>query len=208
MNEAVYIGIDPGAEGAMAVLFDDRTWLLDAPVIRQDGRARPDVPLMLTDIHRVKAAASAACIVAIEVPVPLRNWARNGADQSPCPRCGQRPGGEVRGTIANAQLNKLVGLWAGLFAALDCEVIEVRPHVWKGALLRGMPDTGKESAMKLAVMMHPEVGQYLKRKKDNNRAEALLIAEWCKLNGRRILASRATPKSEGQLPLVAVQEAF
>ena len=55
----------------------------------------------------------------------------------------------------------------------------VSPAKWKRAL--ALPKD-KDSARRLAQQWFPELSERLKRKKDEHRAEALLIAKWGKNN--------------------------
>lgn len=54
----------------------------------------------------------------------------------------------------------------------------VLPQVWKRAL--GLLKQPKEASIELARSLYPDASPSLKRKKDHNRAEALLIAHYGK----------------------------
>jgi crossover junction endodeoxyribonuclease RuvC len=69
-----------------------------------------------------------------------------------------------------------VGIIHGVAGALRLPVTLVAPTQWKGYhLLRG-PD--KEASRALAIRKWPEHNRHLDRKKDADRAEALLIGDW------------------------------
>lgn len=68
-----------------------------------------------------------------------------------------------------------VGIIHGVCGALRLPVGLVTPSQWKGFHNLG-PD--KEAARALAIRKWPELHKYLERKKDTNRAEALLIGDW------------------------------
>uniref|UniRef100_A0A6M3IGY2 Uncharacterized protein n=2 Tax=viral metagenome TaxID=1070528 RepID=A0A6M3IGY2_9ZZZZ len=59
----------------------------------------------------------------------------------------------------------------------------IRPAKWKKAVCDGgarRGKDGKEYSLELARRLFPSVSEELKRKKDHNRAEALLIALYCR----------------------------
>ena len=70
------------------------------------------------------------------------------------------------------------GAWEAFCAVLtpDCEI--VNPRKWKKKL--GL-DSDKEKSRKLAIEIYPSMADMLKRKRDHNRAEALLLAHYTKL---------------------------
>lgn len=68
-----------------------------------------------------------------------------------------------------------VGIAHGVCGALRLPVSLVAPTQWKG--FHHLP-ADKEAARALAVRKFPSLNSYLQRKKDVNRAEALLIGDW------------------------------
>ena len=67
------------------------------------------------------------------------------------------------------------GIIHGVAGALRLPVTLVTPTQWKGFFSIG-PD--KERARELSIRLYPHLNRYLQRKKDVNRAEALLIGSW------------------------------
>lgn len=59
---------------------------------------------------------------------------------------------------------------------LDCPVEIVSPLKWKRAL--GLIGQDKEASRAKALKLYPSLADQLKRKKDHNRAEAVLLAHW------------------------------
>lgn len=61
----------------------------------------------------------------------------------------------------------------------------VRPNDWKRALKLTNPNLTykekKDVARLFAIERHPELEQHLKRKKDDGRAEAVLLVDWIKM---------------------------
>lgn len=70
------------------------------------------------------------------------------------------------------------GIVRGALAAAGVRFVEVSPASWKKAM---KVRADKEHARSEAIRIFPDLYEDLKRKKDHNRAEALLIAEY----GRR-----------------------
>lgn len=56
-------------------------------------------------------------------------------------------------------------------------VTKVRPQTWKKDMALGK---GKDESLAMARRLFPEAGEQLARKKDHNRAEALLLGEWAR----------------------------
>ena len=69
---------------------------------------------------------------------------------------------------------------AGVCAALGLPCEDVTPVRWKKTLMDGMAKE-KEASVAKALQLWPQVGHLLKRRKDHNRADAMLLAEY----GRR-----------------------
>lgn len=72
-----------------------------------------------------------------------------------------------------------VGLWLGVLAALNIEVRKIQPAAWKQDL--GL-NSDKDLSMTEAARLYPQTARLLTRKKDNDRAEAILLAHWLKIH--------------------------
>jgi crossover junction endodeoxyribonuclease RuvC len=87
---------------------------------------------------------------------------------------GAMPG---NGTVAMFRFGQASGLIIGVIAALQIPWLLVSPHVWKKAAgLTGQP---KDASRTKALALFPEAAPFLERKKDHNKADALLIAKYC-----------------------------
>lgn len=76
------------------------------------------------------------------------------------------------------QLGLGVGLWEGILGALRIPYMKVAPATWKTKMgVIKHPDASRITALEL----FPQVEDELARKKDNGRADSLLLAEY----GRR-----------------------
>lgn len=67
------------------------------------------------------------------------------------------------------------GIIQGIVGAYGLESIMVRPQTWKKSL--GLDSTADRS-LNLARELYPDAAHHLKRKRDHNRAEALLLAHY------------------------------
>jgi hypothetical protein len=80
------------------------------------------------------------------------------------------------GGIANFRQGNTRGVILAMIAAHGHRLIEVRPQDWKRDL--GLPKSKTES-LKMARAFYPCFAEsHLRRKKDHDRAEALLIGHW------------------------------
>lgn len=67
------------------------------------------------------------------------------------------------------------GIIQGIVGAYGLKAIMVRPQTWKKSL--GL-DSSADRSLKLARELYPDAAHLLKRIKDHNRAEALLLAHY------------------------------
>lgn len=90
---------------------------------------------------------------------------------------GMGPGAAARSSL---DLNR--GRIEAVLELLRVQVHAVPPRVWQRAL--GLAGKDKDASLALARQLFPSAETYLKRKKDHNRGEALLLAHY----GRSVLA--------------------
>lgn len=89
-----------------------------------------------------------------------------------------------QGVASSFKFGKAAGIVEGVIGALGLPVEKPSPTAWKKAM---RVTSDKETARKLAIELWPEHAELFARKKDADRAEACLLAEY----GRRLLAERA-----------------
>lgn len=160
------IGIDPGLSGALAMVGP------------KGLEAVADMPTMTrgNGAAKVKNQVNAAALAQL-----LREWT-SGHDrqavlvvlehQAPFRVPGQKP----QGSSSVFSLGHTTGIIEGVVVACRLPSVEVTAGRWKKAF--GVPG-GKEhkgKARELAQRFYPEAD--LARKKDHNRAEAILIARY------------------------------
>lgn len=160
-----WIGADPGTSGAIAVIDDDLVAeVYDLPYHQAYGKHRyvdefviyrlvngtPETPPLLPPPEDVTK-------VLVEKP---GEWTPNSA--------------------AAMQLGHCFGVLCCAFSLYDRSI--VAPKVWQRHWLRGSGEPGwsKEYALELAREFFPDMRGELERKKDDGRAEALLIALYAK----------------------------
>jgi crossover junction endodeoxyribonuclease RuvC len=80
-----------------------------------------------------------------------------------------------QGVASTFKFGMGVGVIHGVLSALWLPITLVTPAQWKGF---HKLDADKEKARALALRKWPEHHDRLQRKKDTNRAEALLIGDW------------------------------
>lgn len=161
-----WIGVDPGLDGAIAVMCDGGITLLDTPTVSNGKKRDMDLYAIVRLLRGLTCSQDA--LVSIESVHSM-------------------PGQGVASTFA---FGKGFGMWLGVLAALNVPHQAVAPQTWKKVMLR---DGGKEkdASRVKAAQLFPQVADQLTRKKDHGRADALLMAAWA----QRTVAESRTPAS-------------
>ena len=147
-NNIICLGIDPGLSGAVALLGHGYL-------------AVADMPVMGTGRQRLVNGA--------ELTLRLRGW---NPDIANIERAGAFPG---QGVSSMFKFGRCLGVVEGILHGLTCPTEYVAASVWKRHF--SLPKDKESSRMK-ALQLFPGLAQNLTRKKDENKAEALLIAHW------------------------------
>ncbi len=162
----MYCGIDPGITGAIVTLEEGELQFFDTPTFKAGNRSRIDAGgcsdlLLKIDLER----GNNPLVVAIE-------------------KAGSfSPAGRKQGSVSMFGYGVGYGIWIGILEALKIPYTEVPPQVWKRLLMAGEPKE-KDASRAVARRLWPDqTEEALSRKKDHNRAEAALIAEYA----RRVL---------------------
>lgn len=156
MTYRLTIAIDPGLTGAIALLADgEPREILDMPTRRIDGVHEICAATLADQLRCARAAHVGAYVSAVLEKVNGRaGW---GATQ------GFRFGigfGKVKAVLETLRI----------------PTIEVQAPVWKRHYrLKG---GDKDASREIASLRFPTMADYLTRKKDDGRAEALLIGLW------------------------------
>lgn len=148
---SLVVGIDPGLTGALALLDGERCMELeDMPVA--DGRVSAPI---LGDLLLGWGEAYGH-----EMRVILEDVAA-------------RPG---QGVSSMFKFGRCVGAVEGVVGSLTLPLVYVTPARWKRSA--GLTGREKDASRRKALELWPERHRQLARKKDNGRAEALLIARF------------------------------
>ena len=151
----IHIGIDPGLDGAVAILSDGKEpYIFDAPTMMVGDKREYDIPTMANIFRNVDSSA----LVGLELVHSM-------------------PGQGVRSMFS---MGHGLGLWKGILGALQLRYTMVTPQRWKKALMDGMPKE-KDAARLRAQQLFPTAELHLK--KHHGRADALLIAEFIRHHG-------------------------
>lgn len=147
-----YIGIDPGSKGAVAVLNDK------------------GIPVMLEDIPFLK---SDKCMDISSFSDILNDYI---LEEHHCilEKCQYTPA--IKGSGAFT-FGKTIGYTECALILLKVAHELVRPQIWKKEF--SLLNKEKSSSIEVAKRMFPSVADKLLKTKDG-RAEALLIAEFCR----------------------------
>lgn len=163
------IGIDGGLQGAMACLSTDNgtTAVYDTPV------ARVTVGTHKRHVYDVDGMWKWLAEMIAAYPWGIHVYIEKG---QPMPKNGSQ---------GNYSSGYCAGLWAMAMVASGLPHTLVHSQTWKRAMVRDLPK-GKDSSVLRAKQLFPSIPLLLK--KDHNKAEALLIAEY----GRRTLNNKST----------------
>lgn len=156
MTYRLTIGIDPGLTGAVTTLLDG----VPGPMIDMPTRK-------VGDWGEVDAAALAKFI-------REQRAAHPGAYVSACvEKVAARPGD---GGTSAFRFGQTAGKIQAVLEVLGIPYTRSIPAVWKREF--GLIGTDKDAARLLAIKRFPSAAHLLTRKKDNGRADALLIGLW------------------------------
>ena len=164
----IYIGIDPGLDGALAYISTggdpEDVRVYDTPTLVVQGKNSHRRVYNLARMHQILSG-----IIGDKPSLRLDAYIEN---------VHAMPGQGVRSMFT---MGFGLGAWHGLLAALQIPYYPVTPQRWKKTVLDGMGHD-KDASRAQAVRLFPFVADQLARKKDDGRADALLIAEY----GRRM----------------------
>jgi crossover junction endodeoxyribonuclease RuvC len=171
------MGIDPGKTGALAMRSLDGLWRgVDCPLVETSTKTRKSKTTgkVTTTVKKESSPVLMAELIRDVMEAAVHKDARFVVYVE---KVSAMPG---QGVTSMFSFGRNFGQWEGAVAALGCEIHYVTPQRWKKVMLADAPK-GKEASRMKALQLFPYLAAELKRKKDNGRAEALLIGEY----GRR-----------------------
>ncbi len=162
-TEKYFIGIDPGLDGAIAIIYENDIEIYDTPTTTiKSGKKQKRVhrESAMADILRIYSDTSVFVIIEKQQSMPKQ------------------------GVASMFSSGEGYGLWKGILAALKLPYETVSPKTWKKTMMSGM---GKEKAASCyrAQQLFPYVATELFGSKGgakDGRGDALLLAEY----GRRL----------------------
>lgn len=153
----VLLGIDPGLGGALAIYLPERNALevIDVPTYEIRGKRRLDL---------------------YQIGRQVRSWdIEHGISQAVIENVGAMPGQSPNGMFA---FGFTAGAVQGIVACAGIPMTLVVPQVWKKTY--GIPGgrENKDMSRQKASQIFPAYAERWARKKDDGRAEAVLLAHY------------------------------
>jgi len=155
-GEIIYIGIDPGLDGAVAVKGDGFVDIYDTPTFTvKHGKKNKRHCDAVGMAEILKSYPAEDCHIALEKVHSMKG----------------------QGVASMFSMGEGFGIWKGIIAMGGFKLTLVTPQAWKKVMMSGMGKE-KDASRQRAIELFPTLYDQLKRKKDHDRAEALLIAEF------------------------------
>ena len=152
------IGIDPGISGAICFFEDGEVKdIIDMPVMADGKKNKRQIngPQTYNEIYlRTKNFSNKDIFVVVE-------------------QVSAMPG---QGVTSMFNFGQSFGVLKGICAAMQLPIFFVRPAKWKKHF--DLINSQKDSSRTKAIQMFPKISSLLKRKKDANKADAILIASF------------------------------
>lgn len=169
------IGIDCGKGGAICVRHTyeagEEFIFFDTPVVKGKAKGEKtqyDERAMARILYDVKHESDDIIVVLEkQQPMPLLSHQRGGNEDA-----------KMFASMSSVFTTGYgYGLWKGLLVALSIPVEIVAPVTWKKKMLADQPKS-KEASRLRALQLFPQCADSLKFKKNEARAEALLMTEF------------------------------
>ena len=152
------IGIDPGISGAICFFEDGQVKeIIDMPVMAEGKKNKRQIngPQTYNEIlKRINKFPKKDIIVVIE-------------------QVSAMPG---QGVTSMFNFGQSFGVLKGICSAMQLSVFFVRPAKWKKYF--GLIKTEKDASRTKVIEIFPYISSKLSRKKDSNKADAVLIASF------------------------------
>ena len=152
----IIFGIDPGVSGAISLLEDKK-------VI--EVYEMPTMIIGKKNKRQVNGAQVAKIIT--------NNLDKKKSTVVIVEQVGAMPG---QGVTSMFNFGQSFGVIKGVCAALTLPIFFVRPSKWKKHF--DLLKTNKEASRTKAIEIYPEISDKIRRKKDSNKADAILIARF------------------------------
>ena len=150
----IIIGIDPGISGAISIIEDKKILeVYDTPTMIDGKKNKKQINgAQVTNIIKEILNSGKEVIAVVE-------------------HVNAMPG---QGVTSMFNFGQSFGVIKGICAALSIPIYFVRPSKWKKHF--NLIKTNKDASRTKVIEVYPEISSKLHRKKDSNRADAILIA--------------------------------
>ena len=150
------IGIDPGLSGAIAILEDNKVLqIFDMPVMAEGKKNKRQLNnAQLVNIIKDNTQGSEEKAVVVE-------------------QVNAMPG---QGVTSMFNFGQSFGVIKGVCAAMQLPIYFVRPTKWKKHF--DLINSQKDASRVKVIEMFPKFSPILSRKKDSNKSDAILIANY------------------------------
>ena len=152
----IIIGVDPGITGGISILKNKKVIeVYDTPTMIDGKKNKRQVNgSQITNIIKDQLKNDNEIIVVVE-------------------HVNAMPG---QGVTSMFNFGQSFGVIKGICAALSLPIHFVRPTKWKKHF--NLIKTNKEASRTKVIEIYPEISNKLSRKKDSNKADAILIARY------------------------------
>ena len=152
----IIFGIDPGVSGAISVLENKKVLdIFEMPTMIDGKKNKKQVNgSQVTNIIKQKLNLNKEVIIVVE-------------------HVNAMPG---QGVTSMFNFGQSFGVIKGICAALSVPIYFVRPSKWKKHF--NLIKTNKDASRTKVIEVYPEIASKLHRKKDSNKADAILIARY------------------------------
>ena len=150
----IIIGVDPGISGAISVIENKKILeVYDTPTMIDGKKNKRQInSAQVTNIIKERINTGKEVVVAVE-------------------HVNAMPG---QGVTSMFNFGQSFGVIKGICAALSLPIYFVRPTKWKKHF--NLIKTNKDASRTKVIEAYPDISNKLHRKKDSNRADAILIA--------------------------------
>ena len=152
----IIFGIDPGVSGAISILENKKVIeVFDMPTMIDGKKNKKQVNgAQVTNIIKEQLKENEEIIVVVE-------------------HVNAMPG---QGVTSMFNFGQSFGVIKGICSALNLPIYFVRPTKWKKYF--NLIKTNKDASRTKVIQVYPEISGKISRKKDSNRADAILIARY------------------------------
>ncbi len=179
----IFIGIDPGLDGAIALIdhdyqrvevYDVPTLLLLGKVSKKTGKPKKKRAYDTAEMGRMLGVISTG-LKANDTPLCSLEYIRERRTEI-IVGIEKQHAMPKQGLASTFSTGVGYGFWLGLLVAFEIPHVVVTSQAWKKDLMAGMVKE-KHASLIAAKRLFPQAAEYLARKKDHGRADAILIAE-------------------------------